>query len=65
METVLTFELIHFDIFRITSNVSADTARIHGVLEEIMADVLSNLHDIQKSLDFWRSRAEVSEQNIP
>jgi hypothetical protein len=26
-----------------------------------MADVLSNLHDIQKSLDFWRSRAEVSE----
>ncbi|KAG7555025.1 Nuclear control of ATP synthase 2 [Arabidopsis suecica] len=44
----------------ITSNVSADTARIHGVLEEIMADVLSNLHDIQKSLDFWRSRAEGS-----
>ncbi|XP_010419818.1 PREDICTED: protein DGS1, mitochondrial [Camelina sativa] len=44
----------------INSNTSADTARIHGVLEEIMADVLSNLHDIQKSLDFWQSRAEGS-----
>ncbi|XP_010453294.1 PREDICTED: protein DGS1, mitochondrial [Camelina sativa] len=44
----------------INSNTSADTARIHGVLEEIMAGVLSNLHDIQKSLDFWQSRAEGS-----
>ncbi|KAL1199145.1 Protein DGS1 [Cardamine amara subsp. amara] len=44
----------------ITSNISADTSRIYGVLEEIMADVLSNLHDIQKSIDFWQSRAEGS-----
>ncbi|EOA20214.1 hypothetical protein CARUB_v10000512mg [Capsella rubella] len=44
----------------VSSNTSVDTARIHGVLEEIMADVLSNLHDIQKSLDFWQSRAEGS-----
>lgn len=28
-----------------------------------MADVLSNLHDIQKSLEFWQSRAEVKSIN--
>ncbi|KAL0784315.1 hypothetical protein Bca101_000560 [Brassica carinata] len=42
------------------SNISADTSRVYIVLEEIMADVLSNLHDIQKSLEFWQSRAEGS-----
>ncbi|CDY23815.1 BnaA01g21660D [Brassica napus] len=42
-------------------NISSDTSRIYAVLEEIMADVLSNLHDIQKSLDFWQSRAEVNQ----
>lgn len=52
----MTFELTFVDFF---SNISADTSRIYLVLEEIMADVLSNLHDIQKSLDFWQSRAEV------
>ncbi|CAG7879211.1 unnamed protein product, partial [Brassica rapa] len=44
----------------IFSNISADTSRIYVALEEIMADVLSNLHDIQKSLEFWQSRAEGS-----
>ncbi|CAH2072918.1 unnamed protein product [Thlaspi arvense] len=43
-----------------STNISADTSRIYVVLEEIMADVLSNLHDIQKSLDFWQYRAEGS-----
>ncbi|KAL0874530.1 hypothetical protein Bca101_024235 [Brassica carinata] len=43
-----------------STNISADTSRIYALLEEIMADVLSNLHDIQKSLDFWQSRAEGS-----
>ncbi|CAH8303336.1 unnamed protein product [Eruca vesicaria subsp. sativa] len=43
-----------------STNISADTSRIYVVLEEIMADVLSNLHDIQKSLEFWQSRAEDS-----
>ncbi|VVB14266.1 unnamed protein product [Arabis nemorensis] len=43
-----------------STNISVDTSRIYVVLEEIMADVLSNLHDIQKSLDFWQSRAEGS-----
>ncbi|KAJ0260845.1 Protein DGS1 [Hirschfeldia incana] len=43
-----------------SANISADTSRIYLVLEEIMADVLSNLHDIQKSLEFWQSRAQGS-----
>ncbi|CAN6805837.1 unnamed protein product [Brassica oleracea] len=43
------------------SNISADTSRVYLALEEIMADVLSNLHDIQKSLEFWQSRAEVNQ----
>ncbi|CAN7114083.1 unnamed protein product [Brassica rapa subsp. narinosa] len=43
-----------------STNISADTSRIYVALEEIMADVLSNLHDIQKSLEFWQSRAEGS-----
>ncbi|CAF2119371.1 unnamed protein product [Brassica napus] len=43
-----------------SANISADTSRIYVALEEIMADVLSNLHDIQKSLEFWQSRAEGS-----
>ncbi|KAL0709414.1 hypothetical protein Bca4012_016392 [Brassica carinata] len=42
------------------SNITVDTSRIYLVLEEIMSDVLSNLHDIQKSLEFWQSRAEGS-----
>ncbi|KAJ4911946.1 dgd1 suppressor 1 [Raphanus sativus] len=39
---------------------SPNFSAVYVVLEEIMADVLSNLHDIQKSLDFWQSRAEGS-----
>ncbi|KAG2334232.1 hypothetical protein Bca52824_005412 [Brassica carinata] len=43
-----------------STNITVDTSRIYLVLEEIMSDVLSNLHDIQKSLEFWQSRAEGS-----
>ncbi|CAF1697181.1 hypothetical protein HID58_050537 [Brassica napus] len=43
-----------------STNISADTSSVYVALEEIMADVLSNLHDIQKSLEFWQSRAEGS-----
>ncbi|CAN6810839.1 unnamed protein product [Brassica oleracea var. botrytis] len=43
-----------------STNILADTSRVYVALEEIMADVLSNLHDIQKSLEFWQSRAEGS-----
>ncbi|WZY80409.1 hypothetical protein YC2023_026793 [Brassica napus] len=37
-------------------NISADTSRIYVALEEIMADVLSNLHDIQKILQGSNAR---------
>ncbi|XP_010519826.1 PREDICTED: protein DGS1, mitochondrial [Tarenaya hassleriana] len=40
---------------------SSEISRIYDVLADIMAYFLSNLHDIQKSLQFWQSRVEDSD----
>ncbi|OWM73562.1 protein DGS1, mitochondrial isoform X2 [Punica granatum] len=42
------------------SSTFKDTSRIYNALEDIMLHVYSNLHDIQKNLQFWESRAEGS-----
>jgi hypothetical protein len=33
--------------------------KVIALLEEMSEQILSNLHDVQKSLCFWQSRAEV------
>ncbi|KAL6009878.1 hypothetical protein ACLOJK_000309 [Asimina triloba] len=35
-----------------------ETARIIDTLEDVLEQTLSSLHDVQKSLHFWQSRAE-------
>ncbi|KAF8039646.1 hypothetical protein BT93_B2002 [Corymbia citriodora subsp. variegata] len=37
-----------------------EASRVYDVLEDVMAHVLSYLHDIQKHLEFWLMRAEGS-----
>ncbi|XP_048135977.1 protein DGS1, mitochondrial isoform X2 [Rhodamnia argentea] len=42
------------------SVVLTEASRVYDVLEDIMEHVLSYLHDIQKHLQFWQTRAEGS-----
>ncbi|XP_056166152.1 protein DGS1, mitochondrial isoform X2 [Syzygium oleosum] len=42
------------------SVVLTEASRVYDVLEDIMAHILSYLHDIQKHLEFWQTRAEGS-----
>lgn len=39
-----------------------EECKVHDVLEDILEHVFQNLHDIQKNLQFWQSRAEVSKR---
>jgi hypothetical protein len=39
-----------------------DASRSLAILEDIIEHALSHLHTVQKSLLFWRSRAEVNKQ---
>ncbi|KAK1293958.1 hypothetical protein QJS10_CPA16g01153 [Acorus calamus] len=41
-----------------SSSVISDASRVYCVLEDILGHVLSSLHDVQKNLQFWQSRAE-------
>ncbi|KAI9086835.1 hypothetical protein K1719_031158 [Acacia pycnantha] len=43
------------------SLVTSKPYRVHDVLEDIFEHVLTNLHSIQKNLQFWQSRAERSD----
>ncbi|XP_043697150.1 protein DGS1, mitochondrial-like [Telopea speciosissima] len=42
------------------SGVMFDESRVLDALDTILEHILANLHDIQKSLHFWQSRAEGS-----
>lgn len=42
------------------SVVMTEACRMRDVLEDIMEHIFLNLHDIQKNLQFWQSRAEGS-----
>ena len=39
-----------------------EACKVLDVLEDILEHVFQNLHDIQKNLQFWQSRAEVSKR---
>ncbi|KAE8037586.1 hypothetical protein FH972_010164 [Carpinus fangiana] len=43
-----------------SSLVMTETSRVYEVLEDIMEHIFLNLHNIQKNLQFWQSRAEGS-----
>ncbi|KAL3752216.1 hypothetical protein ACJRO7_012948 [Eucalyptus globulus] len=43
------------------SVVLTKASRVYDVLEDIMAHVLSYMHDVQKHLEFWQTRAEGSD----
>jgi nuclear-control-of-ATPase protein 2 len=40
--------------------VMTEASRVYEVLEDILEHIFLNLHNIQKNLQFWQSRAEVS-----
>ncbi|XP_057955814.1 protein DGS1, mitochondrial [Malania oleifera] len=42
------------------SMVTTEASRVFDVLEDILENIFMNLHDIQKNLLFWQSRAEGS-----
>lgn len=44
--------------------VMTEACRICDVLEDIMEHIFLNLHNIQKNLQFWQSRAEVSKPHL-
>lgn len=44
-----------------TCRVRAESSRVFEVLEDILEHICLNLHNIQKNLHFWQSKAEVSE----
>ncbi|KAJ7960495.1 protein DGS1, mitochondrial [Quillaja saponaria] len=44
-----------------SSLIMTETSRVHDVLEDILEHVFTNLHNIQKNLQFWQSRAERSD----
>lgn len=41
---------------------ASENSRIFNVLEDIIEHTFLNLHYIQKNLEFWQSKAEVSDQ---
>lgn len=41
-----------------------ESSGVYDVLEDILEHVFFNLHNIQKNLQFWQSRAEVSKPRI-
>ncbi|XP_059430328.1 protein DGS1, mitochondrial [Corylus avellana] len=43
-----------------SSLVMTETSRVYEVLEDILEHIFLNLHNIQKNLQFWQSRAEGS-----
>ena len=42
------------------SRVMTEGSRVYEVLEDILEHIFLNLHNVQKNLQFWESRAEVS-----
>ncbi|KAK2431397.1 protein DGS1, mitochondrial [Trifolium repens] len=40
---------------------NSNASRVHAVLEDVLERVLTNLHNIQKNLQFWQSIAEKSD----
>ncbi|KAJ7964943.1 protein DGS1, mitochondrial [Quillaja saponaria] len=44
-----------------SSLIMTESSRVHDVLEDILEHVFTNLHNIQKNLQFWQSRAERSD----
>ncbi|KAK9999390.1 hypothetical protein SO802_018993 [Lithocarpus litseifolius] len=46
--------------FDSASLVMSDTSRVYEVLEDILEHIFLNLHNVQKNLQFWQSRAEGS-----
>lgn len=47
-----------------THRVKTEASRVIDVLEDILEQIYSNLHNIQKNLRFWESRAEVSKSAL-
>ncbi|KAB2615287.1 hypothetical protein D8674_021875 [Pyrus ussuriensis x Pyrus communis] len=43
-----------------SSGVSTEASRVFDVLHDMLEHIFSNLHNIQKNLQFWQSRAEGS-----
>lgn len=43
----------------------SEGSRVFNVLEDILEHIFLNLHSIQKNLQFWESRAEVSKGGLP
>lgn len=37
----------------------SNASRVHAVLEDVLERVLTNMHRIQKNLQFWQSIAQV------
>ncbi|KAF6151859.1 hypothetical protein GIB67_010433 [Kingdonia uniflora] len=52
------FSGLFWEVVRTTYGVLTEESRIFDVLEDILDHILSSLHEIQKSLQFWQSRAE-------
>ncbi|GAB4855941.1 hypothetical protein Ancab_024581 [Ancistrocladus abbreviatus] len=42
------------------SLVTKETSKIFYVMEDILADIFLNMHNVQKNLQFWQSKAEGS-----
>lgn len=51
-------------IIHVQCRVMTEACRMRDVLEDIMEHIFLNLHDIQKNLQFWQSRAEVSKLHL-
>ena len=47
-------------LYYAASRVMSDTSRVYEVLEDILEHIFLSLRNVQKNLQFWQSRAEVS-----
>lgn len=47
-------------LYYASSRVMSDTSRVYEVLEDILEHIFLSLRNVQKNLQFWQSRAEVS-----
>lgn len=50
--------------FACNCRVVQKSSGVYDILEDIMGHILLNLHNVEKNLQFWQCRAEVSKSNV-